>query len=122
MWQEEPAVLGHELKCLENVLDVIVLEEVGKVEAREAHSQEFLSVHERLLKLPRQLNVNAKYLLAIHGGALAARPRLDAKEITEQLSNIVAVQYLAILRLDHKGKDRYLGQFVVAEQEHILDV
>jgi hypothetical protein len=74
MGHEHPPELTDEFNCLKNVLNIIIVEEPREVNACVAQPEHLMTIEQHFLELARQLEVQAKHLLAIRCSATTSRP------------------------------------------------
>lgn len=120
MGQEHPPELTDEFNCLENVLNIIIVEEPREVYACVAQPEHLMTVEQHFLELTRQLEVQAKHLLTIRCSATTSRPWLNAENVVEKHGNKVGVQKFAKACFNYKTENWDFLQVVIAKQEQVF--
>jgi len=71
---EHPSILTYELYCLDDVLNIVIVEEPSEIYACIGQSEHLITIIEYFFELTCHLKVQAKHLLAIRRSATTTRP------------------------------------------------
>ncbi len=94
--EQLPAVIGHEMDCLQDVTEGDVAHEVREAEPREGQLGADVTVVDLRVHACRPLVVDRIHAVDVGAGAEAAAARLDSEEVAEDRDDEVGVEQTAV--------------------------
>lgn len=99
-----------------DIVYILIVEEVAKIEAWVAHLQDFDAFVKTTKVNVCELTIYAEKFKTKHASTRAARACLDTKQVAEKLRHEVRMQDFAMERSNYKREDWYLGQILVSHE------